>query len=71
MAEGDIAEIVGGFSKLVGLSTIVYGLAIQDMETIAGGAALVYAGRTFTSDWFKNRNESIELQRNKIFLCQF
>ncbi len=60
-------ERLGSLSKLAGLGTVVYGLATQDMETIAGGVAMGYIGRCMTKDCWEIQAVQTEMERNKIF----
>jgi hypothetical protein len=59
-------EYIGSLSQIAGLGTIVYGLAIQDMETIAGGFAMGYVGRCMTKDCWDIQHVQNEMKRNEI-----
>ncbi len=56
----------GNLSKLAGLGTVIYGIATQDMETIAGGAALAYVGRSITADLWEVERNAIQERKNAI-----
>jgi hypothetical protein len=67
MAEyNKLYEVLGSISQLAGLGTIVYGLVNQDIETIAGGAAMSYAGNMMSKDCWEIQRNVIERQRNEI-----
>ena len=57
---------LGSLSKLTGLGTVIYGIATQEMEIVAGGVALAYVGRTMTADCLEIEKNKIQERRNEI-----
>jgi hypothetical protein len=59
-------ETVGTLSKLAGLGAVIYGIATQDMETIAGGVAMAYVGKTMVDPLMDFQRNVIQERRNAI-----
>ena len=59
-------ESLGSLSKLAGLGIVIYGIATQDMVTIAGGTAMAYVGKTMTDPLYEIQRNAIQERRNAI-----
>tara|TARA_Y100000034_G_scaffold134482_1_gene203044 strand:+ start:402 stop:626 length:225 start_codon:yes stop_codon:yes gene_type:complete len=59
-------DLVGNSSLFIGLGVVSYGIITQDIETIAGGAAMGYIGKCLSDSTWNNARAQADLDRNRI-----